>query len=115
MQPVQPRGFRIREAAIYMGLSPWTVEVLIAKGHLCFGVLEKGVPLFLRGSSFGMRKLLWLPCAVALVVSFFAPEIACIATHLVSSRGVVLEEFNRQVLGVRPGPQSRVVKYLLPR
>ncbi len=30
IQPsLQPRGFRIKEAAIYMGLSPWTVEVLI--------------------------------------------------------------------------------------
>ena len=35
MQPsVQPRGFRIREAAIYMGLSPWTVEVLIRSKKL---------------------------------------------------------------------------------
>lgn len=33
-QAVQPRGFRIREAAIYMGLSPWTVEVLIRSKKL---------------------------------------------------------------------------------
>jgi excisionase family DNA binding protein len=33
-QPVQPRGFRIREAAVYMGLSPWTVEVLIRSKKL---------------------------------------------------------------------------------
>jgi excisionase family DNA binding protein len=31
---VQPRGFRIKEAAIYMGLSPWTVEVLIRSKKL---------------------------------------------------------------------------------
>ena len=33
-QSVQPRGFRIKEAAIYMGLSPWTVEVLIRSKKL---------------------------------------------------------------------------------
>ncbi len=31
---VQPRGFRIREAAVYMGLSPWTVEVLVRSKKL---------------------------------------------------------------------------------
>jgi excisionase family DNA binding protein len=28
------RGFRIREAAVYMGLSPWSVEVLIRSKKL---------------------------------------------------------------------------------
>jgi excisionase family DNA binding protein len=28
------RGFRIREASVYMGLSPWTVEVLIREKKL---------------------------------------------------------------------------------
>jgi excisionase family DNA binding protein len=32
-QSVQ-RGFRIKEAAIYMGLSPWSVEVLIRSKKL---------------------------------------------------------------------------------
>ena len=41
-----------------------------------------------------MRKLLWLPCAVVFVLSFFATEIACIATHLVSSRDVVLNKYH---------------------
>ena len=40
-----------------------------------------------------MRKLLWLPCAAALVVFFFASEIACIVTHLVISRDVVLGKY----------------------
>jgi excisionase family DNA binding protein len=35
VQPlVQPRGFRIREAASYMGLSPWAVEVLVRSKKL---------------------------------------------------------------------------------
>jgi excisionase family DNA binding protein len=37
MQPssqLQPRGFRIKEAAIYMGLSPWAVEILIRSKKL---------------------------------------------------------------------------------
>jgi excisionase family DNA binding protein len=33
-QSVQPRGFRIKEAAIYMGLSPWAVEILIRSKKL---------------------------------------------------------------------------------
>ncbi len=33
-QAVQPRGFRIREAAVYMGVSPWAVEVLIRSKKL---------------------------------------------------------------------------------
>jgi hypothetical protein len=41
-----------------------------------------------------MRKLLWLPCAVVLVLSFFAPEIACISTHLVNHRDVVLGKYH---------------------
>lgn len=33
-QSVQPRGYRIKEAAVYMGLSPWAVEVLIRSKKL---------------------------------------------------------------------------------
>jgi len=33
-QSVQPRGFRIKEAALYMGLSPWAVEILIRSKKL---------------------------------------------------------------------------------
>ena len=33
-QSIQPRGFRIREAAAYMGLSPWAIEVLIRSKKL---------------------------------------------------------------------------------
>src|ERR1700730_8523211 len=47
-----------------------------------------------RGSSFGMRKLLWLPCPVVFLLSLFAPEIACIANHLWSSRDVVLGKYH---------------------
>jgi excisionase family DNA binding protein len=31
---VSPRGFRIEDAAIYMGVSPWFVEAEIRAGHL---------------------------------------------------------------------------------
>jgi hypothetical protein len=41
-----------------------------------------------------MRKLLWLPCAVVLLLSLFAPETACIAGHLSSSRDVVLGKYH---------------------
>lgn len=34
IQNLQPRGFRIAEAAAYMGLSPWSVELLIRSGKL---------------------------------------------------------------------------------
>jgi hypothetical protein len=47
-----------------------------------------------RGNSFGMKKLLWLPCPVVLLLSLFAPEIACIATHLSSSRDVALGKYH---------------------
>src|SRR6516165_6503668 len=40
-----------------------------------------------------MGKLLWLPCSFALVFSLFAPEIACIATHLSTSRNVALGKY----------------------
>jgi len=40
-----------------------------------------------------MRKLLWLPCAVVFLVSLFAPEIACVSTHLLSSRDVILGKY----------------------
>jgi hypothetical protein len=43
--------------------------------------------------NFGMRKLLWLQCAVAFGVLLFAPETACVASHLVSSRDVVLGKY----------------------
>jgi excisionase family DNA binding protein len=33
-QSVPPRGFRIKEAALYMGLSPWAVEILIRSKKL---------------------------------------------------------------------------------
>jgi hypothetical protein len=41
-----------------------------------------------------MRKLLWLPCVVVFSVSLFAPEIACISTHLFSSRDIVLSKYH---------------------
>ncbi len=41
-----------------------------------------------------MRKLLWLPCPVVFFVSLFAPEIACLSTHLLSSRDVVLGKYH---------------------
>jgi hypothetical protein len=40
-----------------------------------------------------MRKTLWLPCVVVFVLSLFAPEIACITTHLSTSRDVVLGKY----------------------
>jgi excisionase family DNA binding protein len=61
MQPsaqlVQPRGFRIREAAVYMGVAPWTVEVLIRSKKLpalklCrhYTVLREDMDAFLERS-----------------------------------------------------------------
>lgn len=41
-----------------------------------------------------MRNLLWLPCVIASFVFFFAPETACIVTHLVHSRDVVLGRYH---------------------
>src|SRR5262245_47922422 len=41
-----------------------------------------------------MRKPLWLPCVVVFVLSLFAPEIACIGTHLSTSRDVVLGKYH---------------------
>ncbi len=41
-----------------------------------------------------MRKLLWLPCPAVFLVSLFAPEIACLSTHLLSSRDVVLGKYH---------------------
>jgi hypothetical protein len=52
-----------------------------------------GSPI-VRGNSLSMRKLLWLPCVVVFLVSLFAPEIACISTHLLKSREVVLGKYH---------------------
>lgn len=61
-QEVLPRGFRIREAALYMGLSPWTVEVLIRSKKLpvlkiCrhYTILREDMDAFLERSKGGAQ------------------------------------------------------------
>ncbi len=56
-QEVQPRGFRIKQAAAYMGLSPWAVEILIRSKKLpalklCrhYTVLKEEMDFFLERS-----------------------------------------------------------------
>ena len=56
-QSVQPRGFRIKEAAAYMGLSPWTIEVLIRSKKLTalklsrhYTILKEDMDAFLERS-----------------------------------------------------------------